>query len=138
MSLGGAFRVVLAELASVGLDPAAVCCGAQVDPRALHDDAVLLGVNELTRVLEQADALSGDGLLGLHMAERAQGRGVLFSEVVEGVRRTLAEGLVREGRDLTEVAQRVGYADPAAFGKAFRRWFGESPSVFRARRRPPV
>jgi hypothetical protein len=129
MSLGGAFRVVLGELASVGLDPAAVCCGAQVDPRALHDDAVLLGVNELTRVLAQAEAMSGDGLLGLHMAERAQGRGVLSY---------LARGLVREGHDLTEVAQRVGYADPAAFGKAFRRWFGESPSVFRARRRAPV
>jgi AraC-like DNA-binding protein len=68
-----------------------------------------------------------------HVAEER-----LFREVVEGVRRTLAEGLVRDGRDLTEVAQRVGYADPAAFGKAFRRWFGESPSVFRARRRPPV
>ena len=77
MSLGGAFRVLLSELTSVGLDPAAVCAAARVDPRAPEDDAVPLGLNELTQVLEHAEAMAGDALLGLHMAERTPGRGVL-------------------------------------------------------------
>jgi AraC-like DNA-binding protein len=77
MSVGGAFRVVLSELASVGLDPAAVCADAGVDPRVLGDDAVPLGLDELTRTLARAEVIAADPLLGLHMAQRARGRGVL-------------------------------------------------------------
>jgi hypothetical protein len=53
MSLGGAFRVVLAELASVGLDPAAVCCGAQVGAvvRIEHRDAIVFVAFHLGREL---------------------------------------------------------------------------------------
>lgn len=59
-----------------------------------------------------------------------------FRDVVETVRRALAQHLVvEEGIDLAEVAARVGFGDQAAFGKAFRRWFGDSPSGARARRR---
>jgi AraC-like DNA-binding protein len=91
MSPGGAFRVILSELASVGLDPRAVCAAARVDPRAPDDAAVRLGVDELTRVLERAEAMSGDTLLGLHMAERAQGRGVL--SYLARAQRTVGDGL---------------------------------------------
>jgi AraC-like DNA-binding protein len=77
MSLDGALRVIVSELASVGLDPARVCAEAQIDPRQPHDGGVALGLDGLTRVLERAEAISGDALLGLHMAERAHGRGVL-------------------------------------------------------------
>jgi AraC-like DNA-binding protein len=50
-------------------------------------------------------------------------------------RRRLAERLIADPRlDVGEIAGRVGFADPPAFGKAFRRWFGVSPSAFRARR----
>src|SRR5262245_20625451 len=70
MSLGGAFRVFLSELAAVGLDPAALCAAARVEPRALHD-RVPLGLDELTRILGRAEAMARDVSLGLHMAERA-------------------------------------------------------------------
>jgi AraC-like DNA-binding protein len=90
MSLGGAFRVLLAELAAVGLDPAAVCTAARVDPRALHD-GVPLGLDELTRILDRAEAMAGDVSLGLHMAERAHGRGVL--SYLARTQRTVGDGL---------------------------------------------
>ena len=77
MSLAGAFRVMLSELASVGLDPTVVCKAAGVDPRTLANDGGPLDVPALRAVLAQAEAMAGDPLLGLHMAERAQGRGVL-------------------------------------------------------------
>src|SRR5262245_53552605 len=77
MSLGGAFRVLLSELASVGLDPRVVCAGAGVDPQAVEDDRVPLALDVLTRVLEHAEAAAADPLLGLHMAEHAKGRGLL-------------------------------------------------------------
>jgi len=54
---------------------------------------------------------------------------------VDEVRRTVARRLIVDGSlDLGEVATRVGFADGAAFGKAFRRWFGASPSALRPRR----
>jgi AraC-like DNA-binding protein len=91
MSVGGAYRVVLSELASVGLDPVAVCTAAGVDPRVLHDDAVPLGLDELTRALERAEAIASDPLLGLHMAQRARGRGVL--SYLARSQATVGEGL---------------------------------------------
>jgi AraC-like DNA-binding protein len=91
MAVDGAFRVILSDLASVGLDPAAVCSAAEVDPRIVEDPAVPLGIPELTRVLERAEAMAGDPLLGLHMAERAPGRGVL--SYLARAQRTVGEGL---------------------------------------------
>src|SRR5262245_29285063 len=90
MSREGAFRVFLSELAAVGLDPAAVCGAAGVDPRILHD-GVPLGLDELTRILERAEAMARDVSLGLHVAERARGRGVL--SYVARTQRAVGDGL---------------------------------------------
>src|SRR5262245_25417042 len=86
MSLGGAFRVLVSELASVGLDPAAMCADARVPA-----DGAPLGLDELCRVLERAEEAAGDVLLGLHMAEHARGRGLL-SYLVRA-QRTVRDGL---------------------------------------------
>jgi AraC-like DNA-binding protein len=75
------------------------------------------------------------GMSGKTLARRLAAEQRLFRDVVDEVRRTLAQRLVaEESLHLGEVAGRVGFADLAAFGKAFRRWFGESPSAFRGRR----
>jgi len=37
---------------------------------------------------------------------------------------------------IAEIGHRLGYTDPANFGRAFRRWFGCSPSLHPARRSP--
>lgn len=86
-----AFRVILSELASVGLDPEALCAAAGIDPRSHVDEAIPLGLVELGRVLEHAEAVARDSLLGLHMAERAQGRGVL--SYLARAQRTVGEGV---------------------------------------------
>lgn len=91
MSVGAAYRVILSELACVGLDPARLCSDAGVDPRALGDDDLPLDTDALTRVLARAEAVSGDPLLGLHMGERARGRGVL--SYLARSQATVAEGL---------------------------------------------
>jgi AraC family transcriptional regulator of adaptative response / methylphosphotriester-DNA alkyltransferase methyltransferase len=46
-----------------------------------------------------------------------------------------AELLARGSLTVREVAQRVGYRQPAQFAKAFRRHHGVSPSTYRSRRR---
>lgn len=91
MSLGGAFRVLISELASVGLDPVAVCREVGVAPERLDESATTLGLDELDRILTHAERMAGDPLLGLHMGERSRGRGVLF--YLARAQRTVGEGL---------------------------------------------
>lgn len=75
------------------------------------------------------------GMSGRTLARRLEAEGSAFKAVVEATRRRLAQRLVvDEQLPLAEVATRLGFADQSAFGKAFRRWFGASPSVVRARR----
>jgi AraC-like DNA-binding protein len=85
----------------------------------------------------QREALARElGMSGRTLARRLAEQGLGFREQIEQVRRALAARLLaQDALDLEEVAARVGFADRAAFGRAFRRWFGESPSAWRARQR---
>jgi transcriptional regulator GlxA family with amidase domain len=57
-----------------------------------------------------------------------------FREYLAKVRMRHAARLLREGATpVREVAQSVGYRQPAQFAKAFRRHHGTSPSSLRAR-----
>ena len=77
----------------------------------------------------------------LHMSARTLQRrledeGTRFSEVLDGVRERLARVLVGDGGEaLGEVAYRLGFSDAATFSRAFKRWTGMPPGVYRRRRR---
>lgn len=59
-----------------------------------------------------------------------------FREHLTAVRMERAADLLRtRGLTVRDVAQRVGYRQPAQFAKAFRRHHGAAPSDFRARLR---
>lgn len=63
---------------------------------------------------------------------RLKEEGATFAVLVDGVRRRLALRLLRdEGVSVKEVAYRLGFSDPAAFSRAFKRWTGASPSAAR-------
>lgn len=73
----------------------------------------------------------------LHRRLHAAGRS--FGEVVDLFRESEAERLLgaREA-SLTDVAYRLGFSDPSAFTRAFRRWKGAPPSVWLGTRRAPA
>jgi len=57
-----------------------------------------------------------------------------FHDVRDAVLERSATALLRQqSLSLAEVAQRVGFADEDAFGKAWKRWTGSAPSEFRRR-----
>jgi AraC family transcriptional regulator, regulatory protein of adaptative response / methylphosphotriester-DNA alkyltransferase methyltransferase len=59
-----------------------------------------------------------------------------FREHLTSVRMEKAAELLQvRGLTVRDVANRVGYRQPAQFAKAFRRHHGEAPSDFRAQRR---
>jgi AraC-like DNA-binding protein len=74
--------------------------------------------------------------LGLHpkaLSRRLVGRGTTFRRLVEGERHGRARRLLEAGRSVDEVARRVGYTDPSAFSRAFKRWTGSTPTAYAAR-----
>jgi AraC-like DNA-binding protein len=66
---------------------------------------------------------------------RLKAEGATFEQVLDGLRRKLASRLLREeGLSVKEVAYRLGFSDPAAFSRAFKRWTGVAPSEARGQR----
>ncbi|MEH6650190.1 MAG: AraC family transcriptional regulator [Motiliproteus sp.] len=60
--------------------------------------------------------------------------GVSFSGLVQSVRKELAKNYILDSRlSLTEITYLLGFSDPANFSRAFKRWFGCSPSDYRKR-----
>ncbi|MFN7985466.1 MAG: AraC family transcriptional regulator [Vicinamibacterales bacterium] len=56
-----------------------------------------------------------------------------YRQLVDDVRKNLAiEHLARPGTSATDVAFLLGFSEPSAFTRAFRRWTGAAPSEFRA------
>jgi AraC-like DNA-binding protein len=56
-----------------------------------------------------------------------------FTVELDAVRRDLALVLVTQSLTLQEVAFLLGFSEPAAFHRAFRRWTGEAPGQYRSR-----
>ena len=73
----------------------------------------------------------------MHMSERAlrrrlQAEGTSFRILVQDVRRHLARRYLQDGGlTVDEVSRLLGYSEPAAFSRAFKRWTGQSPSACR-------
>ena len=85
------------------------------------------------RIDEVAKAL---GLSRQTLYRRLKMEGVTFEALLDGLRRRLAIKLIRdEGVPVKEAAWRLGFSDPAAFSRAFKRWTGRSPRDFGSRSR---
>jgi len=60
--------------------------------------------------------------------------GTSYSRIVDEVRFEAACGLLEDrGLTLAEIASALGYSDPANFTRAFTRWSGITPRVYRQR-----
>jgi AraC-like DNA-binding protein len=64
---------------------------------------------------------------------RLKAEGVTYEALLDGLRRRLALRFMREGLSVKDAAYRLGFSDPAAFSRAFKRWTGSSPSGMRTR-----
>ena len=99
-----------------------------------------------TEVEQRLEPLLASGEIGIDRVARDLGysrqtlyrrlkaEGVTYEQLLDGLRRRLALPLVRqEGLSVKEAAYRLGFSDPAAFSRAFKRWTGSSPSGMRTR-----
>ena len=105
--------------------PKARCFKKQVE------DAIelMLASDELTieRVAREL------GMSRQTLYRRLKAEGVTFEGILEAKRRSLAIRLLGIQRvSVKAAAYKLGFSDPAAFSRAFKRWTGVSPSRYRA------
>ncbi|MBC7210180.1 MAG: helix-turn-helix transcriptional regulator, partial [Pseudomonas sp.] len=58
-----------------------------------------------------------------------------YQQIKDEVRRAMAFELLREGHlSIAEIAEHTGFQEPSAFHRAFKKWTGQSPGSYRAKR----
>jgi AraC-like DNA-binding protein len=72
------------------------------------------------------------GLSVRHLSRRLGEEGTSHKDLLDQVRAKLADRYLREeGKALEDIATLLGYSDASALRRAFKRWFGKSPSEHR-------
>lgn len=67
------------------------------------------------------------------LQRRLEEEGTTFTALCEDAQKDAAIEAVRGSVPLAEASTRAGFSDPAAFGRAFKRWTGHSPGAYRKR-----
>jgi AraC-like DNA-binding protein len=94
-------------------------------PRLVTEEVASIGV-----------AANRVGLSARTMSRRLAAGGTTFLQLREEACRSLAEQLLeRTHMPAGEIAHQLGYSNPSAFTRAFRRWTGLGPAEWRASRR---
>jgi AraC-like DNA-binding protein len=75
------------------------------------------------------------GLAVRSLQRRLKDEGTSFQAVREEVRRALAQRYLDDGLAIAEIAFLLGFSEPSAFVRAFKRWTGMTPIERRARGR---
>jgi AraC-like DNA-binding protein len=102
-------------------------------PRASLGDrlrAVLRRERDLCAV--DTDRLAREiGVSQRALRRRLSAEGLSVSQLLEEARCTIAcEELRRPGGSIKDVADRLGYSEPSAFHRAFKRWTGQTPAAY--------
>jgi AraC-like DNA-binding protein len=92
---------------------------------AYLDDGAVLEIHDLARLFDTSDKA---------IQRELRKAGTTFQALLDDVRRQRALRLVGDpAQSLTSIAYGLGYTDAANFSRAFKRWTGRSPRVFRRR-----
>ena len=71
----------------------------------------------------------------LHCSERTLQRQLKahqlnFQDILDHFRLEQSKRYLQQGKSLSDIAERLNYADQSAFGRAFKRWTGTTPKQF--------
>lgn len=109
-----------------------------------HDAQIVGQVTALLRARDPMDwpdfpALAAEiGLPETSLRRALKQQGASYRELKDQIRQAQAVALLRAGREgagmsVTQIASALGYAEPSAFYRAFRKWRGMTPEAFRSR-----
>jgi AraC-like DNA-binding protein len=70
------------------------------------------------------------------LQRRLSSAGLSYQELLDNVRRDTAERFIGNSTlSIGEIAYLLGYSEPAAFHRAFKRWHEVTPQAFREKRK---
>jgi len=119
-------RTLLADNASTAL--------ARRDPVMHGDVRKAIRLLLLTRQCSRAEVARRLGLHERALGRRLQATGTTFQRLLDDTREEIARQLLCDTDiPVARVATALGYGDATVFTRAFTRWTGCTPSVFRAR-----
>ncbi|PWR26017.1 AraC family transcriptional regulator [Zavarzinia aquatilis] len=102
------------------------------------NDSLTVQVRRRLRRLDATEWPDFDRLAGeLHMSpstlrRRLDGEGQNYQAIKDSLRRDLAIRCLSEGTNsVADIAERLGFADPSSFHRAFKKWTGMLPGEFR-------
>jgi AraC-like DNA-binding protein len=104
-----------------------------------REDVVTQVRTKLLELMPSGKASARNVAAALHLGGRSlqrklAGRGTSVARLLEETRRELAEQYMRNSMlSVGEITYLLGFAEPASFTRAFRRWTGRSPSEYRRR-----
>ncbi len=112
---------------------------ANILVRYRHDAGIAAKVRARLRATPPTDwpgfeALAGQFRLAAPtLRRRLRMEGQSYRDIKDEIRRGLAMAFLREGdRDVGEIAASLGFSEPSAFHRAFRKWTGKTPGAFRS------
>ncbi len=76
------------------------------------------------------------GLTGRSLQRRLKDEGTAFQTIREAVRHELAQRYLDDNLSISEISFLLGFSEPSAFFRAFKRWTGKTPVESRLARRP--
>ncbi len=92
-----------------------------------------IGLQMATGAVDQGAIARQLNMSARHLQRKLKARQLRFTDMVDQVRRDHALNLLRDGRrSLTEVAHLLGFSDHSNFTRAFKRWFGQTPTQYLA------
>ena len=82
--------------------------------------------------ISEAEIASSINVSQRSLQRKLREQGMTYTQLVEETRRDLSLQYVRDPNySFNEVAFLLGFTEPANFSRAFKRWYGRSPSEFR-------
>lgn len=111
---------------------------ANILVRYRHDTGWVAKIRSHLKAIPAADWPSFDTLAEqldmppATLRRRLRGEGQSFAAIKDEMRSVIAQSLLRDGRrSVAEIAGELGFSEPSAFHRAFRKWTGCSPGAFR-------
>ncbi len=84
--------------------------------------------------IDEAEISAAINLSQRSLQRRLSEQEMSFTRVLEDTRRDLSREYVRDPqRSINEIAYLLGFSEPGNFSRAFKRWYGKTPSEYRQR-----
>jgi AraC-like DNA-binding protein len=103
-----------------------------------NPDSVAASVRRVLRAMPVAEWPGADGMAAqlscaeATMRRRLKQEGYTYQSIKDALRRDIAIASLQAGeRTIAEIAVAVGFAEPSAFHRAFRKWTGGRPTDYR-------